>query len=190
MSRLKALTATLFAFMLAYTYLIAAVNPISNSNDNACPTKAFNRFITWDSGCFYSALFEQPPSIKQVNYEHEKLRIFVKKGGAAQHILLYRSIFYRRFKDNFNIDYDLLEEMHKKFTLANPSKLDAQVSFVSYLYAYNEQKRAQNYIDYYCQRYVPIHKAEYVYDTLFARFEERELELSLKACQNKYTQPS
>jgi len=184
MSRLKLLTITLFVFMLGYTYLLAVVNPVSNSSVVACPTKAFNSFIPWDSGCFYSALFEDFPTVTQVNYEHEKLNTFYEKGGVAQHLLLYRSIFYRRFKDNFNnVDYDLLEKMHKEFTYANSAQLDTQVSYVNYLYAYNEHIRAQDYIDYYCHHYVPVNKKEYVYKTLFSRFEELELKLSLQACK-------
>jgi len=187
MSRLKVLTATLFAFMLAYTYLLAVVNPVSNSDDSACPTKAFNRFIPWDSGCFYSALFEESPTVAQVNYEHQKLSVFHEKGGVAQHLLLYRSIFYRRFKDHFNIGYDSLEKMHKEYTFAKSADLDTQASFVNYLFASGEHKRAQNYIDYYCQYYVPAHVAKYVSETLYAEFNKLKLDLSLQTCTDKYT---
>jgi len=190
MNRLKFISATLFILLSGYTYIISVSNPLNGSTKGSCTTTQYNSFTTWDSGCFYSAVFEKSPSKTQLTYEHKKLNTFHRKGGVAQHVTWYRSIFYRRFKNHFNIDDDSLEQMHKDFTAVNPTRLASQISYIDFLFVNSEEKRAQNYIDYYCQHYVPANIAQYVYETLSAKFNEPSLTLSFETCTNKYSKSS
>jgi len=188
MNRLKLISATLFILLSGYTYIISTSNPLNSSTKGSCTTTKYNNLITWDSGCFYSAIFEKSPSKEKLTYEHQKLNTFHRKGGVAQHIAWYRSIFYRRFKSNFNIDDDRLEQIHKDFTALNPTRVASQISYINFLSANGKHERAQRYMNYYCSQYVPRFKAENIVSNLRQQLSKLKLDLSLKVCEQKYQQ--
>ena len=182
--RLKYLTLIFFILISLYSAINIVGNPLAAGTKGACTITAFNSLLTWDSGCFYSAYFNKNPTLQQVEFEHQKLTTFKEKGGVVQHVVWYRSIFYQRFKDRFNISYDELDEMHKDFTKTNPTRTRSQVDYIKYLKLNNEHQRAQIILDYYCTDFIPK-KLKGVVHNLNNFFKESKLKMSMQVCNQK-----
>jgi len=155
MTNLKPIIAISFALLGSYCVVLHKGNPLADPRSKTCMSKRLNSFLPWDSGCFYSAFFEKEPSLQQIEYEHEKLSRFVDNGGIVQHVLWYRSVFYQRFRSHFDISYEDLDQMHKRFTESNPTRAASQIHYLSYLSTAGEKNRGQEILDHYCRVYIP-----------------------------------
>lgn len=179
--RIKYLTLGLFSLLSAYTAFSFQTNALAVSK-TLCQNPIFGALATWDSGCFYRAIYRERNTVGQIDYEKYKLDTFIKKGGRAHTILWYRAQFHQRFKQHLNVSFDDIETMHNEYTVADPAMVDAQVSFWKYLVVHNETVRAQKSLDSYCDAYIRQPKA-YLIPALKEVFAEKQINLSLAHCE-------
>lgn len=182
MNNVKITVGVIFAALCAYTTLLFYAYPLAEPNRNTCSYSSLNRILTWSSGCFYTAYFLPSSSPKQLDFEHEKLTIFHKRGGAAKHIRWYRSVFYRKFNGHFKLSSLELLKVHQEYIKVSPNSISEVVSLLKYLTLNNSPDIAQQWLNDYCRIYISPNNS-YVLSSLTAIMNSLDVSLSLTECK-------
>jgi hypothetical protein len=182
MNNVKITVGVIFAAVCAYTTLLFYAYPLAEPNRNTCSYSSLNRILAWSSGCFYTAYFLRSSSPQQLDFEHEKLTIFHKRGGAAKHIRWYRSVFYRKFNGHFKLSSLELLKVHQEYIKVSPNSISEVVSLLKYLTLNNSPDIAQQWLNDYCRIYI-LPNNPYVLSSLTVIMNRVDVSLSLTECK-------
>ena len=166
-----------------YVSLLITALPFNTNSFDCSFSKIYDVILPVDSGCFYSAVFDPTPTTSKLKQEDRKLRKIDKVNIRRSILLQYRSTFYQRFREQFNISFDELETLHRDSTRMSPHDLHAQVSYFSYLYKYLNLDSASRALSYYCDTYLKREHHEAQLQALGNFLTKEGLPLDVENCQ-------
>ena len=185
MTKLKKLSTAFAALAVLYS-LSTHLGGQFEKRSIICQNIILKAIQPWDSACFYSALFKPENTLGELHYEKHHIELFAEKGGYSPIIKWYRSVFYQKFKDIFEVTDDQIEHNHWELMHSQPYNTQAHANYLSYLDQQKSVNTAQPALDEFCTRFIKIGSGdERPLDGLESFTNESKLELDFKYCRSR-----
>lgn len=172
-----------YVLIAGYALLASAASKLA-PGDKLCEQQLLRAVAPWSSGCFYTAYFQDDPSLEQLAEEKVRLDRFAENNGFASDVLWYRSVFHQKYQQQFRTSFEDIHKMQLRYTQAQHRRLDLQIQYLEFLRQSELLPLAQSTLDRFCQIYVPGKRPDFT-DELEWRLRDAKLPLSLAVCQSK-----
>jgi hypothetical protein len=185
MTRLKTLSIFFVSLAMIYSFMTHLGGQFANQA-KLCQNIIFKALQPWDSACFYSAIFQPENILSDLHYEKHHLDLFFNNGGYSPAIKWYRSVFFRKYKDVFDITNDQIAIDHWALMRSQPYNLQAQINYLIYLDQEHPGKKPQSALNEFCTLFVkpggdnapPVEALEWLIN-------ESDLKLDMKYCKSR-----
>jgi hypothetical protein len=185
MTKLKKLSALLASLAVLYS-LSTHLGGQFEKRSIICQNGILKAIQPWDSACFYSAVFESDLTLGDLHYEKYRLDLFAEKGGYSPIIKWYRSLFYQKFGDNFEMTEDQIEFTHWELIRSQPYNLQAHAMYLNYLDQQKTPNAAQSALDKFCTQFIKLGSSDKrPIDNLEWIITDSKLVLDFTYCQSR-----
>ena len=155
MSKIRRISIVFFLVVFAYSVLTYYASFFQHSvKYSPCNIPIIKLFVSWDSACFYRALFDGKAHITDVKYEQIRLDKFDARNGMNQRVLWYRMHFSREFRNYLPYTDQDIDHAYWRYQMVAPHKTEELATYLNYLINNKQKARAQETLDKFCGLYI------------------------------------